>query len=61
VIDKICNKIAWWLPKRIVYHAFVRMASYATVGKYGGQIVSELTVFEAMERWNSDSNRVKAN
>ncbi len=43
--------IAYKLPKRLVYWCFVRVVTYATVGKYSDQIVPDLTIKQAADRW----------
>jgi len=62
MIDKFYYWLAWALPRRVVYYAFIRVAAHASVGKFGSVIVSELTCFQAMERWekpNVESNGTK--
>jgi len=43
--------IAWHLPKMIVYHCTIRLAAHATMGEHDHQIVPELTVMDALDRW----------
>ena len=50
------RKVAWCLPKRIVYHAAIRLATYATVGQYSDQIVPDLRAMDAAQRWGRDHN-----
>ena len=52
--DKFFMWLVWKLPNRIVFWAAMRVWTYGTIGKYGDTIVSELTVIEAMKRWESD-------
>lgn len=49
--DKICMKVAFLLPKHLVYWCAIRLGAYATQGKYGSQIVPELKFMDALERW----------
>jgi len=51
MMDKICMWIAWRLPKKLVYWAQIRVTCYATQGKYSSQVVPDLTVVDALERW----------
>jgi len=52
-MDKIYMAIAWMLPKRLVHWCAIRLMSYATCGKYGEQIVPELTAMDALKRWET--------
>ncbi len=45
------QKLAWMLPRAVVYHCAVKVISHATTGKYGSQVVPELTAMEALNRW----------
>jgi len=49
--EKICTWLAWKLPRRVVYWASVRLGSSATVQPWENQVVPELTVAEALNRW----------
>lgn len=48
--DKLAQWIAWWLPRRIVYFAYVRVHAHATQ-IYSSKTPDEITVFEGMEAW----------
>ena len=52
--DKINQTLAWWLPKRIAYWAAIRVAAYATTGKYGNTIVPDLAAMDAIKRFGDD-------
>ncbi len=43
--------LAYKLPKKLVYFCVIRVFANATTGKYGKQMVSELTFIEAINRW----------
>jgi hypothetical protein len=49
--DKIAMKIAWWLPRSIVYWAAIRLGCNATQGKYSDQFVPDLLMMDALKRW----------
>lgn len=49
--DKFFMWLAWKLPKRLVYMAAIRLASFATVGRYSDTVVPELTAVDAIKRW----------
>lgn len=51
MIDKFWMWLAWILPKRLVYWCSVRLFTHATVGKYSEQVVGDLKVIDALERW----------
>jgi len=50
--EKFYFWLAWKIPRKLAYYATVRLGAHATQGKYGSQIVSELTVLESMDRWD---------
>ena len=50
--DKICEWIAYRLPKRVVYFCAIRLGAYATTGKFSKTIVPEVTFMTALERWD---------
>lgn len=51
VKDKVAMKIAWLLPSRVVMWAYVRVGTNATTGEYGNTIVPELSMMDALKRW----------
>ena len=51
------ERIAWLLPRKIVYWAAIRLGSYGTAGKYSHQVVPELTFMDALSRWEEDDKR----
>jgi hypothetical protein len=56
--EKIFTWIAWRLPKTLAMWTFIRVASYGTVGKYGNQHPDELSIMDALQRWNEQNNEV---
>jgi hypothetical protein len=50
-MGKFWMKLAWMLPKRLVYWASIRLMSFATVGQYGWQEPGKLDVMTALKRW----------
>ena len=50
-MDKIKRWIAYRLPKWLVCWASIRLVAHATTGKYENTIVTELTVMDALDRW----------
>ncbi len=49
--EKFMLKLVWLLPKNLVYWCAIRLIANATTGKYGNQIVPELSAIEALKRW----------
>jgi len=49
--ETVRMKIAWALPKWIVYWASIRMIAHATSGDYDDTAVPELTAMDAIDRW----------
>ena len=50
-MEKIWIKIAWLLPRQLVMWAAIRLAAHATQGEYGNTIVPELSMMDAIKRW----------
>lgn len=50
--EKLAFKIAWLMPHWLVYFCGIRMACNGTQGKYDHQIVPELTMMDAIKRWD---------
>ena len=54
MIEKLCIWAAWHLlPKRLVYWCSIRVSAHATTGQYSSQAVPDLTVIEALKRWET--------
>lgn len=49
--EKLAFKIAWLLPKWLVYYASIRLIAHATMGDYGTTVVPELKAMDALDRW----------
>ena len=49
--SKISIKLAWLLPRSVVYWCSVRLIANATQGEHSNQIVPELSAMDALERW----------
>lgn len=50
-LENIKFKIAWLMPKWLVYFCTIRLGAFATTGKYGNTVVPELTFMDALKRW----------
>lgn len=42
----------WKLPRKVVMWSYIRVAAHATTGKYGNTIVPELSMMDALQRWD---------
>lgn len=49
--ERIIMKIVWALPREIIRWALVRAAAHATMGRWGMEEPSTVTVFKVMDRW----------
>ena len=49
--DELSMKIAWLLPRRLVYWCAIRLGAHATQGPYGSQSVPDLRLTDALKRW----------
>jgi len=52
--ERLWMRLAWKLPRPLVYWCAMRIGAHATTGKYGNQIVSELLFMDAIQRWEID-------
>ncbi|MHA2066378.1 MAG: hypothetical protein ACXABY_18560 [Candidatus Thorarchaeota archaeon] len=50
--DRLCNWLARKLPKNLVYWCAIRVGAYATTGEYRNEIVPEVTMMDALKRWD---------
>lgn len=44
------------LPNKLVYHCFMHVFAYSTMGKYGATEVPGITAMEAIQRYDKDKN-----
>lgn len=49
--EKFWIWLAWKLPKGLVYWCAVRVHGHATMPPWGDQVVTDLTVMVAADRW----------
>lgn len=59
--EKMCMTIAWWLPRQLVKWCAVRLMAHATTGQWSSQIVPELRVMDALNRWDIPQHKESAN
>lgn len=53
IVDRTFRFIAWKLPKRLVAWCYFRVAAYATSGDYSSTIVPDLSMMDAIHRWET--------
>jgi len=51
--EKLQFRVAWLMPKWLVYFCSIRLMVNATTGKYSNTIVPEITAMDALGRWNA--------
>lgn len=51
--DAFWQRLAWLLPRRLVYWASIRLMVHATRPPWGDQVVPELEPGVALTRWES--------
>lgn len=49
--ERITIWIAWHLPRRVVLWAMIRVAAFATTGRWGNESPATLTYGEMHDRW----------
>ena len=52
-IRDLAFSFAWAVPRWLAYYCTIRVAAHATQGKWGDTLASELTVFQALDRWEA--------
>lgn len=53
-LDRLLRWAVWHLPRKVVMLAYTRVAAHATTGKYGNTSVADITMLEALKRWDDD-------
>lgn len=51
--ERLTRWIAWHLPRNIVKWCYVRVAAHATTGPHSHTVLPELTVPDALKRWDT--------
>jgi hypothetical protein len=47
----IWMRLAWLMPRSLVYWCAIRLGAHATQGQYSDQVVPELLFMDALKRW----------
>jgi hypothetical protein len=50
--DALVRWFAWHLPRRLVMWCYFRVGAHATTGEYANTVVPDLTMMDAIKRWN---------
>lgn len=48
---KLARRLAWKLPREVAYWCAIRVMAHATQEQWSEQIVPELRVMDALQRW----------
>lgn len=51
MIDDLMKRLAWLMPRRLVYWCAIRLMANATTGEHSSQVVPDLTAMDALKRW----------
>lgn len=49
--EKLLMGLVWHLPRTVVHWAYIRVAAHATTGQFSGTVVPELSMMDALQRW----------
>jgi hypothetical protein len=50
--DRFWSWLAWKLPRRLAYWASIRVSAYATMGEYGNTSPNDISIMDALRRWD---------
>jgi hypothetical protein len=50
-MENVWRRIAFLLPRQLIYWCAIRLGAHATQGKWDTQIVPELKFMDALKRW----------
>lgn len=53
--ERVLLKVVWALPRKVAYWAAIRVMAHATTGRYGNQVVPDLTAMDALKRWDDSA------
>jgi hypothetical protein len=55
--ERALRWVVWRLPRRMIMWCYIRVAAHATTGRYGDTAVPELTMMDALKRWDDADAR----
>lgn len=50
--ERAIRALVWRLPWQVVTWAYIRVAAHATTGRYGNTVVPDLSMMDALKRWD---------
>lgn len=50
-VEKMWMKLAWAMPRMLVYWCAIRLIGHATSGEWGNRSPSDLLAMDALQRW----------
>lgn len=50
--ERLWMWVAWHLPRKLVKWCYIRVGAHATTGEHSSMVVPELTMMDALKRWN---------
>jgi hypothetical protein len=50
--EKLMLWFVWKLPRKLVMWSYIRVAAHATTGQFGNTVVPEITMMDALQRWD---------
>lgn len=53
--ERIWLRIAWILPRSLVYWCGIRMFAEATCGEFANDVMPELSAMELFQRWEESN------
>jgi hypothetical protein len=55
LLDRLAHRLAFLLPRRVVYWAVIRAWAYATSGpRYGRTVATAIRCDEVVQRWEAE-------
>lgn len=53
MVEKLKIWVAFHVPRWLAYWCAIRVAAHGTQGPYSNQAVPDLTIMEALKRWDA--------
>ena len=50
--ERLVMWVAWHVPGWLAYWCFIRVAANATTGEWGGSVPHDVSIMEALRRWD---------
>lgn len=54
--ERILIRVAWWMPRSLVYWCGIRMFVGATSGEHSKDILPEMLAMELFQRWEDTTH-----